>query len=238
MGGGVGLSVHADYRISSEATIFAMPETGIGLFPDVGGSYFLSRCPGAIGMYLALTGSRLKAADCLYAGISDHYIEAAHHDTIVTRMRDGDAIDEVLNDLASDPGPAELVGLRGMIDRTFSGTNVETVLTALQAEGGEWAGKVLKDLAKKSPTSLKIACQQLQKGAGRDFDSCMVMEYRMSQHIMGEHDFFEGVRALIVDKDSAPVWQPNSLGAVNDVAVERYFASPDEGDLTFEALKG
>ena len=144
MGGGVGLSVHAGIRIASEVTMFAMPETGIGLFPDVGGSYFLPRCPGAIGMYLALTGSRLKAADCLYAGISDHYVETAHHDTFVARLRGGDIVDAVVTDLASDPGTAPLIGLREVIDRTVSGDNVDSVLAALEAEGGEWAEITLK----------------------------------------------------------------------------------------------
>ncbi len=233
MGGGVGLSVHAGIRIASEVTMFAMPETGIGLFPDVGGSYFLPRCPGAIGMYLALTGSRLKAADCLYAGISDHYVETAHHDTFVARLRGGDIVDAVVTDLASDPGPAPLIGLREVIDRTFSGDNVDSVLAALEAEGGEWAENTLKVMAGKSPTSQKIACRQLQEGRGKDFDACMVMEYRLSQHIMAAHDFFEGVRALIVDKDNTPVWQPDSLEAVDDATVDSYFATLDEGDLMF-----
>ena len=233
MGGGVGLSVHAGTRIGSETTMFAMPETGIGLFPDVGGSYFLPRCPGAIGMYLALTGARLKAADCLYAGISDHYIENVHHDALVAPLRDGIAIDAVVADLASDPGPAPLADSRDVIDRTFSGDSVDAVLAALRAEGGDWAEKTLKIMAGKSPTSQKIACRQLQEGADKGFDACMMMEYRLSQHIMAAHDFFEGVRALIVDKDNSPVWQPASLEDVDDTAVAGYFAPLDEGDLTF-----
>ncbi len=233
MGGGVGLSVHAGTRVASEATMFAMPETGIGLFPDVGGSYFLPRCPGAIGMYLALTGARLRAADCIYAGIADHYVETTAHDALIARLREGVALDTAVADLASDAGPAPLSELRDAIDRTFSGDTVDAVLAALDAEGGEWAEKTLKTMAGKSPTSQKVACRQLQEGAAKDFDACMVMEYRLSQHTMAAHDFFEGVRALIVDKDNTPAWQPGSLDGVDDAAVDSFFAPLDEADLTF-----
>ena len=237
MGGGVGLSVHAGTCIASEVTMFAMPETGIGLFPDVGGSYFLSRCPGAIGMYLALTGARLRAADCLYAGIGEYYVETTHHNTLIESLRDGAAVDQALALVASDPGAAPLTGMRETIDRIFSGGSVEAVLAALRAEGGEWAEKTLHMMAGKSPVSQKIACRQLQEGSAKDFDACMVMEYRLSQNIMAAHDFFEGVRALIVDKDNAPIWRPDSLDAVDNTAVAGFFAPLDEGDLTFSALQ-
>lgn len=233
MGGGVGLSVHAGTRIASEATMFAMPETGIGLFPDVGGSYFLPRCPGAIGLYLALTGARLRAADCLYAGIADHYMETANHDALIARLRGGDSIETAVAALASDPGPAPLDDMRDAIDRSFSADSVEAVLAALQAEESEFSAKTLKTMAGKSPSSQKIAFRQLQEGAAKDFDACMVMEYRLSQHLMAAHDFFEGVRALIVDKDNAPQWRPDTLAAIDDAAVEAYFAPLDQGDLTF-----
>ena len=233
MGGGVGLSVHAGTSIASEATLFAMPETGIGLFPDVGGSHFLPRCPGAIGMYLALTGARLRAADCLYAGIYDHYVPKAAHDALVAGLRAGEAIGTLVSRLAEDPGLAPLAGLREAIDRCFAQQSVTGVQAALEREGGEWAEKMLATMAQKSPTSQKIAWRQLHKGAAMDFDACMVMEYRLSQHVMDGHDFFEGVRALIVDKDNAPKWRPESLDAVDDETVESYFAPLEDRDLTF-----
>ena len=233
MGGGVGLSVHAGARIASEATMFAMPETGIGLFPDVGGSYFLPRCPGAIGMYLALTGARLRAADCIYAGIADYYVETAQHDTLVARLCEGGAIETIVESIAGDPGQAPLGDDRATIDRCFGGDNVEAIQAALQAEDSGFAEKSLKAMAGKSPTSQKIAYRQLGEGARMDFDSCMVMEYRLSQHIMAAHDFFEGVRALIVDKDNAPHWHPDTLAAVDDAAVEAYFAPLGDQDLKF-----
>lgn len=233
MGGGVGLSVHAGTRIASEATMFAMPETGIGLFPDVGGSYFLPRCPGALGMYLALTGARLRAADCLYAGIADHYVEAAQHDSFVACLRESNVIETIVDSIEGDPGQAPLGDNRETIDRCFVGDNVEAIQAALQAEGSGFAEKSLKAMAGKSPTSQKIACRQLGEGARMDFDSCMVMEFRLSQHIMAAHDFFEGVRALIVDKDNAPHWHPHTLAAVDDTAVETYFAPLGDQDLKF-----
>ncbi len=233
MGGGVGLSVHAGTRVASEATMFAMPETGIGLFPDVGGSYFLPRCPGAIGMYLALTGARLRAADCLHAGIADHYVEVARHDALVARLREGVTVETAVNTVAGDPGPAPLDDIRKTIDRCFAEGKVEAMQAALEGEGTEWAKKTLSAMAGKSPTSQKIACRQLREGARMDFDACMVMEYRLSQHIMAAHDFFEGVRALIVDKDNAPNWQPNTLAAVDDSAVDAYFEPLGDQDLTF-----
>jgi len=233
MGGGVGLSVHAGTRIASEATMFAMPETGIGLFPDVGGSYFLPRCPGAIGMYLALTGARLRAADCLYAGIADHYVEVAQHHALVARLREGVSIDTAVGAVAGDPGSAPLAENKNTIDRCFTDDKVEAIQAALEGEETEWARKTLKIMAGKSPTSQKIACRQLRKGARMDFDACMVMEYRLSQHIMAAHDFFEGVRALIVDKDNAPQWQPDTLAATDDAVVNAYFAPLGGEDLTF-----
>lgn len=233
MGGGVGLSVHAGVRVASESTLFAMPETGIGLFPDVGGSYFLPRCPGAVGMYLALTGARLRAADCIYAGIYDHYVPNADHDALVAGLRAGETVDAAVTRLATDPGTAPLAGLREAIDRCFSPDSVEAILAALESEGGEWVAKTLATMADKSPTSQKIAHRQLRLGAAMDFDACMVMEYRLSQHLMQAHDFFEGVRALIVDKDNAPKWRPDTLAAVECATVEGFFATLGDRDLTF-----
>ncbi len=238
MGGGVGLSVHAGTRIASESTLFAMPETGIGLFPDVGGSYFLPRCPGAIGMYLALTGARLRAADCLYAGIADHFIENAHHDALVADLRAGTAIGDAVKRAAGDPGPAPLAEKFDAINNCFANDGVEAIQAALEQRGDEWADKTLHAMAGKSPTSQKIAYFQLGEGAAKDFDACMVMEYRLSQHVMAGHDFFEGVRALIVDKDNAPHWQPDTLAEIDDAAVAAYFAPLGEGDLIFSRLAG
>ena len=233
MGGGVGLSVHASTRIVCERTLFAMPETGIGLFPDVGGSYFLPRLPGAIGLYLALTGVRLRAADCLYAGIAEAFIASARHDELVATVRAGEPVADATQRLAEPPEPAMLAANRDAIDRCFGHQSVEEVESALGREAGKWAQKTLKIMAAKSPTSQKIARRQLHDGAKLDFDACMIMEYRLSQHIMAAHDFFEGVRALIIDKDNTPRWRPGTLAAVDDTMVNGYFAPLDAAELTF-----
>ncbi|NKB57827.1 MAG: enoyl-CoA hydratase/isomerase family protein [Alphaproteobacteria bacterium] len=236
MGGGVGLSVHAGTRIASARTLFAMPETGIGLFPDVGGSYFLPRCPGAIGMYLALTGARLRAADCRYSGIVDSYIEDDYHDDFISALRQGESVDDAVSRFSGDTGPAPLSEHKEAIDRCFSQGTVEEIQSMLEREGGPWAEKTLQIMAGKSPTSQKVARRQLRNGAAMGFDDCMVMEYRMSQHFMAGHDFFEGVRALIVDKDNAPQWQPDTLAGVDDAMVESYFAPLGADDLTFNRI--
>lgn len=233
MGGGVGLSVHAGNRVASSRTLFAMPETGIGLFPDVGGSYFLPRCPGAIGMYLALTGARLGPADCVYAGIVDGFIVEDDHDAFVAALRAGENVEAAMARFSGDAGADTLGAHRETIDRCFSGESVEAIEAALQAEDSDWAQKTLRIMAGKSPTSQKVAFRQLQKGAAQSFDDSMIMEYRLSQHFMAGHDFFEGVRALIVDKDNETRWQPDTLAAVSDAMVEAYFDPVDAGDLAF-----
>ncbi len=233
MGGGVGLSVHGSHRIVTEATVFAMPETGIGLFPDVGGSYFLPRLPGEVGMYLALTGSRLKAADCLYAGIADAFVPAARLDELVAALAAGETVEAVLERVAEDPGPAPLSDLREAIDRCFAGESVEAIEAALEEEGSAWARETLAQMAGKSPTSQKIAFRQLRTGRRLGFDDCMIMEYRLSQRVMAGHDFFEGVRAAVVDKDQTPRWRPASLAEVSDEDIEAYFAPLGERDLSF-----
>ena len=234
MGGGVGVSVHARHRVVCEATVFAMPETGIGLFPDVGGSYFLPRMPGNLGVYLALTGARLRAADCLYAGIADVFVPAARHVDLAAALCGGNGIDAVLRRFAADAGTAPMAAHRATIDRCFAGGTVEAIVSALEREGTEWAAATLRVMAGKSPTSQKIALRQICLGASLGFDDCMRMEYRLSQHLMAAHDFFEGVRAVVIDKDQAPRWRPARLEDVSDAAVEEYFAPLGAAELTFE----
>ena len=169
MGGGVGVSVHGSHRVATERTLFAMPETGIGLFPDVGGSYFLPRLPGAIGMYLALTGTRLAAADCLYAGIATHCVAGARLDELRHALtRNGD-VDRVLGGLHWDPGTPPLAAHRDAIDRCFAAASVADIIAALEAERTDWAAKQLEVLGAKSPTSLKVTVRQIRAGAGIGF---------------------------------------------------------------------
>ncbi|MCC7048971.1 MAG: enoyl-CoA hydratase/isomerase family protein [Alphaproteobacteria bacterium] len=239
MGGGVGLSVHGSHRVATERTVFAMPETGIGLFPDVGGGYFLPRLVGQIGMYLALTGARLKAADMLYAGIATHAVASADRAAVIDGLARMDCglnphggVNRVLAEFAAAPGEAPLNVHRATIDDCFAAPSVEAILSALQGAGSDWAGEQHKIILAKSPTSLKITLHQVRRGAAMTLAEELAMEYRMTQASMAGHDFYEGVRALLVDKDGKPQWRPASLGEVDDALVERHFMVPPiDGEL-------
>ncbi|WP_207478970.1 enoyl-CoA hydratase/isomerase family protein [Arenibaculum pallidiluteum] len=239
MGGGVGLSVHGSHRIATERTLFAMPETGIGLFPDVGGSWFLPRCPGRIGTYLALTGARLGAADLLHTGIATAYLPSEGVEALLADLEGAElgggapAIDVVVARHRGDPGPAAIAENRAAIDRCFGFEGIEEIIDALQREGTDWAKVTLTVLSQMSPTSLKVTLRQLRIGAGMGFDDAMRMEYRLSQACMRGHDFYEGIRAVLVDKDKTPKWQPATLEAVDDALVESHFAPLGERDLSF-----
>ena len=234
MGGGVGVSVHGRHRVATERTRFAMPETGIGLFPDVGGSYFLPRLPGQLGLYLGLTGRRLDAADCLYCGIATHFVEAAGLPALESALADSGPAAETLGRASTEPGPSALAQDREAIDRCFAQDSVEGILAALEAEGTDWAARTLKRLQACSPTSLKLAFRQIRKGAELDFDAAMAMEFRLSQACLTGHDFLEGVRAVVIDKDMAPVWDPASLAEVDEAMVAACFEAQALPDLTFD----
>jgi enoyl-CoA hydratase len=232
MGGGVGVSVHGSHRVVTERLNFAMPETGIGLFPDVGGSYFLSRLPGEIGCYMALTGARLRAADAVYAGVGDAYVESGRLPELIDALEESGNVEQTLSLLASDPGLSAFEEMRGAIDRTFVGDEVEGILAGLDATDSKWAFETAGIMRTKSPTSLKIALRQIRTGAGLEFDDCMRMEYRIANGCIEGHDFYEGVRAVVIDKDQAPKWQPAGLGEVAHEDIEAYFnRSPRGGDL-------
>ena len=243
MGGGAGISINGAYRVATERTSFAMPETGIGLFPDVGATRFLNRCPGRIGRYLGLTGARLGAADALYCGLATHFVPQARVDELYAAVgglaweKGGEArqVETVLAEFSADPGPPPIARLRPAIDRAFAGDTLEDILDALGREKGEWAAELRAELLRKSPTSQKIAFRQLELGRGFDLERALVLEYRISQHVMAGHDFFEGVRAMVIDKDRTPSWRPPRLAEVADALVESYFAPLGENELRFEA---
>jgi len=227
MGGGVGLSMPARYRIATERTTFAMPETGIGLFPDVGGGWYLPRLPGKAGLWLALTGARLKAADCLELGIATHFVSSDRIADLKSAIvaSGGDGLDEVIAAHATDPGDAPIVARRADIDRLFAGDTVEAIFAALAADGGEWAADQLKSLKTKSPQTMKVAHRQLRAGSAMpSFAENMAMEYRIGARVVARHDFIEGVRAVIVDKDNAPRWSPDAIEGVTDAMLDEIFA--------------
>ena len=242
MGGGIGVCVHASHRVATERSLMALPETRIGLFPDVGSSYFLPRLAGALGPYLGLTGVRLKVADALHAGLADTYVETARlaelEDALAAADWSAGAAGEVvgaaIREFESPPGPSELADQHGAIDRCFAKPSIEEIVTALEREGSEWAKNTLATLRACSPTSLKVTLAQLRRGAGLDFDRAMIVEYRLSQAFLARHDFHEGIRAMVIDKDNAPRWDPPDLASVTPEWVEAHFAPLGEKDLRFD----
>ena len=243
MGGGCGLSVHGDFRVATERTVYAMPETGIGLFPDVGGTYFMPRCPGETGMYSALTGDRLKPADAVYLGIATHYMSSEAIDGAIAALAEADITDNasvaaILDGLNEEPGESAVQHLQGQIDVAFAEDSVDAILAALELNGSDWAVKTLNTLKTKSPTSVKITYRQMREGAQLDFDDCMRMEYRIVSRVMAAHDFYEGVRAVIVDKDNDPKWNPADFAAVTQADVDAYFESLGDQDLHFDGPVG
>lgn len=231
MGGGVGVSIHGKLRIATERTVFAMPETGIGLFPDVGGTFFLPRLPGRIGMWLGLTGSRLKGQDVVRAGVCDLFIESTRLPDLVEVMaHDSDwkavfmgagARRDVLGDLPETPE----------IHYLFSFGSVELTLKALTDDGTEWAKRQHDTILTKSPTCTRIAHRQISTGADLEFEDCMRLEYRLARFCMTQPDFYEGVRAVIIDKDNAPQWNPPTLAEATDAHVAPAFELLGEEEL-------
>jgi enoyl-CoA hydratase len=224
MGGGVGISVNGSHRVATESLTFAMPETGIGLFPDVGGSYFLPRCPGRVGMFLGLTGHRLKAADAIYAGIATHYVSSDRCADLVEQLTVCDDVDACLAEFNEPAGDAPIGSLRPDIDRHFANGSVGEIIASLQSEGSDWAAKTARIMQTKSPTSQRITFEQLTRGVKMEFSQCMRMEFRIASRIFTGHDFFEGIRAVVIDKDQQPNWQPAALEDVGDDDVQAYFA--------------
>ena len=240
MGGGVGLSVHGSHRVIGDRVLFAMPETGIGLFPDVGGSHFLPRCPGQTGMYLGLTGARLKTADTLWAGVGTAFVPSDRHAALLDDLcalapRAGkDAVDAVITAHAGDSGPAPLADHADAIDTCFAAETVEGILDRLEALDTDWGRQTAAGLRAKSPISVKVTFRQIREGACLDFDDCMRMEYRLTRRFIAGHDFYEGVRAVIIDKDQAPKWSPDTLDQITDAAVDAYFGNLGADELRLD----
>lgn len=244
MGGGAGISVNGAYRIATERTHFAMPETAIGLFPDVGATRFLNRCPGHVGRYLGLTGARLRAADALWCGFATHVVPHERVAELVEALGkivwntagERGQVDSTLTGFAIDPGTAPLAALRTAIDRCFAGGTVEAILDALAVEAtagahAGWAAETRAGLLTKSPASLKITLRQLTVGRHYDLETALALEYRLTQHVMAAHDFYEGVRAMLIDKDQTPCWRPATLREVDAAMVDAYFAPIGDREL-------
>jgi enoyl-CoA hydratase len=226
MGGGVGISRPCRYRIATDRTLLAMPETSIGLFPDVGGGWHLSRLLGRLPQFLALTGARLDGAECFALGLATHYV--AHEDVEQLKAdiaRDPDRIDAWLAHAQATPPPARIKANRDKICRLFEAETLEGIVADLAADPSEWAQKELETLRRKSPTACKVSLRLLEESAKmRDFAGEMGMEYALMAHVSHHPDFAEGVRALLVDKDNAPKWQPATAEEVTDAMIDALFA--------------
>ncbi len=240
MGGGVGVSVHGPYRVATERTLFAMPETGIGFYPDVGGTYFLPRLAGGLGAWMGLTGARLSGADALAAGVATHavtseaipelvgMIENAAHDA------DGRAVASVLDHAGQSLGPARWTEHAEAMTRLFAGDRVETIRDALLSDGSDWARAQAEALAGKSPTSLKVTLRALSEGGRLEFEDAMRRELALSVRFLDGDDFYEGVRAAVIDKDRNPAWRPTRLEDVTDAMVDRFFMPEDAGEAALD----
>ena len=241
MGGGVGVSVHGSHRVGTENILFAMPESGIGLFPDVGGSYFLSRLPGEIGLYLAMTGYRMRGADSFYAGVATHFAAReelpALDEALAAAAYNKDPrqnVEAALARFRRDPGPAPLAEHREQIDRHFGKESLEAIAASLESDDSEWARQTLAAMRTKSPTTMKVAFRQLREGRNLGFDDCMRMEYRLACRFIEGRDFYEGVRATIIEKDQKPRWDPDRWEDVSEAEVAKYFAPLGPRELALD----
>lgn len=225
MGGGVGLTLPARFRVATENTRFAMPEGAIGLFPDVGAGWFLSRLQHRIGQYLALSDTRIDGADCLWTGLATHYLPADQVAEAKRRMTAGEEPGAVLDDLSVAPPPAQLEAAAAQIRRHFSHETLEDILASLAGDAGEWAQRTRATLLEKCPMTLKVALRQFARGRVlTDFADNMAMEYRLASRMIMRADFVEGVRAVIIDKDRSPRWSPARAEDISDDDVEAIFA--------------
>lgn len=232
MGGGVGISMHGSHPVASERFVFAMPETGIGFFPDIGASYLLTRCPGNLGVYLGLTGNRLGVYDALNAGLIKKVVSSdkmpALYDALMNEDLSTDAferVDQCLHRFTLSSDTEAVSQINPMMEECFKHPTVETIRESLQKSNTEWSHTTDKTLSHKSPLSLKITLAQLQKAKGLSLAECLQMDYTIVRHFMHHSDFYEGVRALLIDKDKNPQWNPKSLDLVTEQMVQEYFKS-------------
>jgi len=228
MGGGLGISLYGTHRIAGANLLAAMPETGIGLFPDIGAGFFLPRFPGETGLYLGLTGRSFGRADAFYLGITTHCIDAGEYDTIRDAMIEGDPIDAVLDGLHRHPGDGEIAALRPAIDRIFAAESVDAILSRLDAETGshaEWAGETAAIIRQRAPLSLKVTFRHIREGRkAASLKEALKTEFRLTSRLLTRPDLREGVRAALIDKDRSPKWRPASLAEVTDDMVAACFA--------------
>lgn len=234
MGGGVGISYHGSHRVVTENAVFAMPEVGIGFFPDVGGSHILPQLKGALGMYLALTGARVRWGDQLWAGLATHAVEASLLPLVSKELARTGNVRKVLNAHSAAPERRIDEARVFAINKHFSLGSLDAVIASLEADAAAdaFAAETLAALRAKSPTSLYVAFDQIEAGAALEIDECMRMEFRILNRMLAGHDFYEGIRAAVIDKDNAPAWRPASLDEVDPAAIAAHFAPLPDGELS------
>jgi enoyl-CoA hydratase len=225
MGGGVGVACPCKYRIATERTVFAMPETSIGLFPDVGGGRYLSRLRGRIAQFLALTGARLDGAECVALGLATHYIPSDRLENVKRQLIEvPEHVEATLRAASIEPPAARIVENYAVIDRCFASDRLEDIFAALEADGSDWAKKELATLAAKSPTACKVSLRLLVESPKQfHFLDEMRLEYGIVVRMFRHPDFIEGVRALLIDKDNAPRWTPATPQEVTDAMIDAIF---------------
>lgn len=228
MGGGAGISIHGSHRVATENLSFAMPETTIGYFPDIGASYFLPRIPHKLGYYLGLTGEHIAYQDCLALGLVDTVIASSRQEQLIQKLTesalpDKRTVTHIIQSFSVPTPESTLWSHRKEIETCFSQTTIENILHSLKTQDSEWCLTTADILNNKSPASLKIALRALREGNHLDFDSCMQMDEHLAKHFMNSHDFFEGIRAVVIDKDHNPQWNPASLELITSEFVDHYF---------------
>jgi len=224
MGGGAGVSLHGSHRLADDSLTFAMPETGIGFLTDIGATHFLNRCPGETGTWLGLTGARIGLADAITLGLFTHAVQREDHDKLLARLADGEHPDAALPVFVLKPGQPPLSADRARIDMIFAAASVEAILERLDRDSSPFAAATAATMRSRSPSALKFIFRALREAKGKNLRDCLKMEYRVAARAVMAHDFREGVRATLIDKDGAPHWNPASLAAVKDAEIAGYFA--------------
>ncbi len=223
MGGGIGVSVHGRYRVATETAQFAMPETAIAFFPDVGATHFLPRLPGRLGLYLGLTGTRMNGADAVHAGLATHFVPRERLPALSRALADEGVA--VLAEFAAPLPPFSLAPHRAAIDRCFAAPSLAAIRAALAAEGTDFAAETLTTLDRMSPSSLAWSFAIVRHGADRTLAQCLAAELALTRHVTQHPDFAEGVRAMVVDKDRTPRWSPAELAAVDLAGIEAWMGA-------------
>ena len=234
IGSGVGITAYGTHRVAGEKYRFAMPETAIGLFPDVGVAHVLSRLPGEMGTFIGLTGARVGRADAYHLGLATHCIPQSQFAEIIEGLADAQPVDPLLDDRHQQPSPGDLIKCADLIEHCFKGETMEEIISSLKNVSGknsDWAKSVLNDLSTKSPLSLKVTLRHLRAAREWDLRRTLEVDYRLACRFLDDHDFYEGVRAALIEKDGNPKWQPAKLKDVTDEMVSAYFKPLEYGEM-------